>query len=191
MSGDSDVPLHRPVPAHDLPATGRPFRIDAGVDERRALAQRFDLIAVDNLWAEGIVRPEAAGRRIRVEGRLVADVVQTCVVSLDPVPSHIDAAFDRLYGRDVGEEWEEGAGDAVFVDLGGDLLAEPLDSDVLDLGVAAAEQLALELDPYPRKPGALFTGCDRGEETGASAAPDGPLARLSGWHARGSRGREG
>ena len=156
-------------------------------DECRELARRFDLLAVEALSAEGMLLPEAAGRRIRLDGRLVADVIQTCVVSLDPVPAHIDVQFERLYGWDVAEEWEDGAGEEVFLDLAGELPVERLTSDCFDLGEAAAEQLALELDPYPRKPGALFTGCDRGEDT-AAERPGGPLAALSGWRDRGGSG---
>lgn len=179
MTGQSSSALHRPVPVHDLPAAGRPFQLVASFEECQQIARQFDLIAVERLAAEGTLSPEAGGRRVRLSGRLVADVVQTCVVSLDSVPAHIDAPFTRLYGWDAGEEWEEGAGEEVFLDLAGELPAEPLDGDVLDLGEVAVEQLALELDPYPRKPGALFTGCDVGGDAAAdpSTSPFAGLAR--------------
>jgi hypothetical protein len=181
--------FHRPVPVHDLPAAGRPFHIIARADECRELARLFDLLAIEGLSAEGLLRPEAAGRRIRLEGRLIADVIQTCVVSLDPVPAHIDVRFERLYGWDVDEEEEDGTSEEVFLDLAGELPVERMTSDSFDLGAAAAEQLALELDPYPRKPGALFTGCDVGD--GAAGGAAGPLHALSGWRNRGGSGNEG
>lgn len=181
--------FHRLVPVHDLPAAGRPFHIIARADERRELAGRFGLIAIDGLSAEGLLRPQAAGRRIRLEGRLIADVVQTCVVSLDPVPAHIDMRFERLYGWDVDEEEEDTTSDEVFLDLAGELPVERLTSDSLDLGAVTAEQLALELDPYPRKPGALFTGCDVGQ--GAGGGGVGPLHALSGWRNRSGSDDEG
>lgn len=181
--------FHRPVPVHDLPAAGRPFHIIARAEECRELAGQFDLLAIDGLSAEGLLRPEAAGQRIRLQGRLIADVVQTCVVSLDPVPAHIDVRFERLYGWDVDEEEEDATSEEVFLDLAGELPVEQLTSDSFDLGAVAAEQLALELDPYPRKPGALFTGCEVGQ--GSAGAAVGPLHALSGWRNRSGSGDKG
>ena len=88
---------------------------------------------------------------IRSGRHLEAAVVQTCVVTLDPVAARIDAAFERFYGYDVLEEEAEGARSEVFLDLSDDLPVEPLSGDLLDLGAAVAEQLALELDSYPRQ----------------------------------------
>lgn len=189
MVASSDV-FHRPVPVRDLPAAGRPFRITARAEECRDLARRYGLLAIDSLTAEGLLRPEASGRRVRLEGRLVADVVQTCVISLDPVPAHIDVGFQRLFGWDVNDEWEEGTGEEIYLDLASELPAERLSSDVLDLGEAVAEQLSLELDPYPRKPGALFTGCDS-DESGETTGSARSLAALSQWRNRDQTDDEG
>jgi hypothetical protein len=175
--------FHRPLPAHDLPVAGRPFGIEAGPDERAALARRFGIVAVNRLQTEGIVRPEANGRRVRLDGHLFAEVVQTCVVTLEPVTVVIDVALERLYGYDVAQDFEDKAGE-VFLDLTNDLPAEPLTEDVLDLGAASAEQLALELDPYPRKPGAVFEGVPDGARSAQGEEPVGPLARLAGWRKR-------
>lgn len=184
----SNTGMHRPLPARNLPAAGRPFRVSASPDECRELAQRFELLAVNSLTAEGALFPEADGERVRLEGRLIADVVQTCVVSLDPVPAHIDVPFQRLYGWSAGGERKDEADDEVFLDLDDELPLERLSSDTVDVGEATAEQLALELDPYPRKPGALFTGCDlEGSETKDPAA--GSLATLGRrWKRGGSDG---
>ena len=122
---------------------------------------------------------------MRLDGHLSAEVVQTCVVTLEPVTVVIDVALERLYGCDVAQDFEDGAGE-VFLDLADDLPAEPLTDDVLDLGAAAAEQLALELDPYPRKPGAVFEDVpDAARSTQGERV--GPLARLAGWRKRNRR----
>jgi hypothetical protein len=175
--------FHRPLAAHDLPVAGRPFDIEAGPEERVALARRFGIVAVNSLRAEGIVRPEANGRRVRLDGRLCAEVVQTCVVTLEPVTAIIDVALERLYGQDVSRDVEDGVGE-VFLDLTDDLPAEPLTGGILDLGAASAEQLALELDPYPRKPGAVFEGMPNGARSAQREEPVGPLASLAGWRKR-------
>jgi Large ribosomal RNA subunit accumulation protein YceD len=176
--------FHRPLPADNLPMAGRPFGIEAGPDERAALARRFGIVTINRLRAEGVVRPEANGRRVRLDGRLSAEVVQTCVVTLEPVTVVIDIALERLYGYDVAPDSEERAGE-VFLDLADDLPAEPLTDGVLDIGAAAAEQLALELDPYPRKPGAVFDGVPSGFRSVQEEGPAGPLARLAAANGRG------
>lgn len=180
--------MHRLLPALNLPSAGRPFRVAASPEERREIAQRFDLLAVDSLTAEGALFPEADGQRVKLQGRLIADVVQTCVVSLDAVPAHIDVPFERLFGWDAGGEPTDDADDELLLDLDDDPPVERLTADTIDVGEATAEQLALELDPYPRKPGALFTGCDiGGGETADPAA--GSLAGLGRrWKRGGSDG---
>lgn len=177
--------FHRPMPVHDLPAAGRTFAIEASPEERLALAQRFDIPSVDQLRASGVVRPEAGGRRVKLDGRLEAAVVQTCVVTLEPVPASINADFERFYGYDVLEEEAESVRRELFLDLSDDLPVEPLSGDLLDLGAAVAEQLALELDPYPRRPGAIFTGCDVDcQDPDVNEPPGDRLALLAKWRAR-------
>jgi uncharacterized metal-binding protein YceD (DUF177 family) len=170
--------FHRPIATHDLPLGGRSFDIEARPDERAALARRFEILAINHLRADGVIRPQASGR-VKLEGHLSAEVVQTCVVTLEPVTAVIDVALERLYGLDVMERIESGFNEA-FLDLADDLPAETLIDDVVDIGAAAAEQLGLELDLYPRKPGAVFEGLS-GE---GPKEPPGPLAQLADWRKR-------
>jgi len=96
-----------------------------------------------------LVRLTAA--TILAEGRLQARVVQTCVVSLEDFPADIDEAF-RVRFVPAGQESDDPdpeADDEIGY-AGG----------MLDLGEAAAEQLALTLDPYPRAPGAELPELD-------------------------------
>jgi uncharacterized metal-binding protein YceD (DUF177 family) len=176
----------RLVPARDLPLAGRVFTIEARPDELAALATRFGLLSLDRLEADGVIRPEAGGRRLRLEARLRAEIVQACVVTLDPVASRMDVTFERLFGFDTGGECpEDGSGGDVFLDLSDELPVEPITDDHIDIGAAVAEHLSLELDPYPRKPGAVFPGCDPGwDDTELGMHGDGPFARLAGWRQR-------
>lgn len=170
--------FHRPIATRDLPIGGRSFDVEARPDERAALARRFDILSVDRLSARGVIRPQASGR-IKLEGHLSAEVVQTCVITLEPVTAVIDVALERLYGVDVAEQIESGTEEAFF-ELADDLPAEALIGDIVDVGAAVAEQLALELDLYPRKPGAVFESLS-GE---GSKELSGPLAGLADWRKR-------
>ena len=121
------------------------YPISAAPAEREALARRFDLLSLDRLEAE-IRLQRLAGGMVRVSGRLGADVVQACVISLEPIASVVEQDFTVLYGSSA-------PGKSVMVDLETDE-AEPYDGDAIDIGEAVAQQLALALDPYPRTPGA-------------------------------------
>lgn len=121
------------------------YPIAAEAGEREALARRFDLLSLGRLEAE-IRLQRLAGGMVRLSGTLVADVVQACVVSLEPVPSVLEQDFTVLYGYSE-------PGKSVLVDLETDEV-EPFDGAAIDIGEAVAQQLALALDPYPRAPDA-------------------------------------
>ena len=151
--GLAQAELSRLVETDRLGPEGLKLTVEATPEERQALAGRFDLLAVDSLTAEVEVAGEPDGVSFRLQGRLRADVVQSCVVTLDPVPAHIEEAFERVYvpGRPVAaargplETW---------VDPSNEEPAEPLIEGRIDVGEAIAEELGLALDPYPRRPGA-------------------------------------
>ncbi len=146
MSAGSE--LSRLLVVEPLADGGLDFDLTATPAECSALARRFDLVALDGLAARGSVEPGALPRSIVVAGRLVAEVAQTCVATLEPVPEHIDAEFRRVFTLD-GED----AGDEIEIDPLDDP-PEPLAGPALDIGEIVAEELSLSLDPYPRAPGA-------------------------------------
>ncbi|HEY0523265.1 MAG TPA: DUF177 domain-containing protein [Stellaceae bacterium] len=123
------------------------YQIAPNEEERRRLAERFGLVDLGSLTAEIRLR-RLSGGRIRLDGELAADVVQECVVMLEPFASRVADRFTVIYG-----EVEEDALDVLLVD-GDEELIEPLAGDALDIGEAVAQQLSLVLDPYPRSPGA-------------------------------------
>lgn len=120
--------------------------IEADSAERVALAARFGLVAIDALSASLTLRRESAG--IVVRGRVRGRVRQTCVVTDVPIETEIDEPLALRFVE--GEQ-----GQAEEVELGaGDLDDVPLEGGAIDLGEAAAETMALALDPFPRAPGA-------------------------------------
>jgi uncharacterized metal-binding protein YceD (DUF177 family) len=137
------------------------YRIEATPAERVALARRFGLRALDALTAE--VRLTPLGRGVRLDAALEADVVQECVVTLQPVPNHVSERFTLVYGEAPASPDE-------------DAVVEPLENETIDIGEAVAQQLSLALDPYPRAPGASVDPRWTGEE-----AVEGPFAGLAKW----------
>lgn len=125
------------------------YPIVAETAEREALAHRFDLLVLDRLEAE-VRLHRLSGEIVQVQGELAADVVQACVVSLEPVHGSIQEKFTLLYGPSEPD-------DGVLIDLETEIV-EPFDGTAIDIGEAVAQQLALALDPYPRAPGASLAG---------------------------------
>ncbi len=126
------------------------IEIEAGADECRAMASRFGLISLDYLSANGTLDILEPGYGARLDIVVKADVVQTCVVTLEPVTSHIE---DRLVIRfEPCDEAEGGTrvGTEILVDIGDEENTEPLPENGIDVGEAVAECLGLTLDPYPR-----------------------------------------
>ncbi len=95
---------------------------------------------------------------IQGHGALLAKLTQSCVISLDPFDVTLREEFEVHFVLE-GRETEDDDPDAP------DQLT--YDGVTLDIGEATVEQLALTLDPYPRKPNAVLTV--PGAEEGGSA----------------------
>jgi uncharacterized metal-binding protein YceD (DUF177 family) len=133
----------RPVEIDRLPPGMMDYDIAALASERQALAARFSLLALDRLEAR--VRLERlAGGLWRLSATLSADVVQECVVTLEPVASTVIAPFTLLFGE-APDPGHMASAEAEPV--------EAIVGRVVDVGEAVAQQLSLTLDPYPRSPG--------------------------------------
>jgi len=149
-------------------------RLDLSADEgeRHAVAKRLGLGSLSRLDAH--VTLTRKGEMVRATGRLVAALDQSCVVTDDPVPAHIDEPFDLVFmpepttGRS-DEEIELGIADCDVVFHDGALL---------DLGSALADTLALSLDPYPRSAGADAALKEAGILSESEASPFAVLTRL-------------
>ena len=145
-------------------------RIDLIADEpeRRAIAKRFDLDSLDRLEARAVFSRE--GDIIRVKGRLLASLAQSCVVTNEPIASHVDEPFDLMFMPEpADEELELGEADCDVVFH---------DGARIDLGGAIADTLALSIDPYPRSAGAEAALKEVGILTEAEASPFAALAKL-------------
>ncbi len=175
---DPDAPeFSRPLDVARLPPGESALDLVADDDECRALARRLGLVDLADLKAAVRLWPAGGGTSVRIRCHLVARVTQTCVVTLEPVAGRIDTTFERVYGPAADDD-EEG-GD-VFLEPDEQETPEPMHHGRIDLGEAVAEQLALELDPFPRAPGAAFEGFSTAKGDGEEAeSADGPFAALA------------
>lgn len=152
--------------------------IEATETERRALAERLELEAIGSLTATVRLRAVRGGQMIRVSGTLEADVVQTCVVTLEPVPAHVSESFEALFAP---PSMVEDPGLEIDFDpsLSDEDIPEPMENNRIDIGELTAQHLSLGLDPYPHANGVEFEGYDEGDdgdpvEDEAAAEPERP-----------------
>lgn len=145
----------RTVPVDRLRRGPLTERIEAGADERAALAERFELESVDSLTAELRLEARDDGM-IRVVGKLNASVVQTCVVSLESVPAVVSESFSALFAPPemINDEDDEIDVESLLSDE--DDPPEAIVDNRIDVGELTAQHLSLALDPYPRAPGLEF-----------------------------------
>ncbi len=151
------------VEAQAIPPSGRRYKMAAKPAEAAALARYLDLLALDHLEGEFALR-RLAKDRIEIEGRLIADLTQSCVLTLAPVAARIETEFRRLFSEAADPRGE----DESEIDLSFDAVDPPeaLPEGGIDLGAILIEELSLALDPYPRAPGAEWSG-------GSAASGDG------------------
>ena len=140
--------------------------------ELRSVAKRLGLSSIDRLEAH--VTLSKTGDVVRAEGRLVAAIEQACVVTGDPIMTHVDEPFELLFapepqasGPDEEVELGESDCDVVFYD-----------GAAIDLGGAVADTLALSVDPYPRSAAADAALKEAGVLTEEQASPFAALAAL-------------
>ncbi|CAH1671481.1 MULTISPECIES: YceD family protein [unclassified Chelatococcus] len=191
MAAREDHFLHWPCAVVDIPPQGLEVERSATPEERAALAESFGLPAIHRLDAS--FRLSGTPKRVKVKGEVRARIEQICVVTLEPFASDVvepievdfaaepskraleerrlddwDGDESRSRGGRRGSEPEGRSAEMRLSD------ADPPDEIVdgsIDLGQLAAEFLALGVDPYPRKPGAVFQTEDE-EGDGASSRRD-------------------
>jgi Large ribosomal RNA subunit accumulation protein YceD len=147
-------PWQVPVSVHDVPASGRRFELEADAATRAAIAKSAGLRALPRLQASFDVSRHGADG-LHVVGRVQATIGQECVVSLDPIDNEVEETVELIFVAGA----TPGAGDAPgreTMEIGDVEPPEPLLDDTVDLGAIATEFLLLGIEPYPRKPDAVF-----------------------------------
>ena len=159
---------HVPVRAEDVPETGLHLILIATDEVRTNLAAFAGLRDLPRL--EAVVDVVRHGGGLRATGRVRATAGQSCIITLEPVETEIDEAFDVKFAP-------AGAADAGTSNNAGEAGDPPetMVDGTADIGTVATEFLLLGIDPYPRKPGAVF---DRPADSVTGEGPFAALAKL-------------
>jgi uncharacterized metal-binding protein YceD (DUF177 family) len=155
----------RPLQTDRVPKAGSVEKLAAEPQELQALARRMKIPAVHALTAEIKATPWRGGG-IKLEGHLTADIEQVSVISLEAFRETVSIPVSRYFLPPGAITENEGEDDA-----------DPIEGGYIDLGEVVAETLALDLDPYPRKPGEAFA--EHVEDDGAAGQSQSPFAVLA------------
>lgn len=177
---DMDVPFSYVVKVGHISANPVTVTLSADDRELEGVARLWQVEAVKALSAElQIARWKKDG--VRIKGRVVADIVQACVVTMEPIEAHIDEPLDQIFipeGSKLARITLDGQGEMV-VDPDGPDAPELFHGDSIDAGAVVTEFAALAIDPYPRKDGVDFK--DHIEDDGANDRKPSAFSVLKDW----------
>ncbi len=162
----------RLVKVEDIGPDGLDLEIEAGPEELESLRKRLGLLSLDHLVAVLRLVVAPTGISIKVSGRYQAQLAQECVVSLEPVESTVDEVLEAEFGPS-SEESE------ILLAMDEPEPVEPLVDGRIDLGELVVQNLAMALDPYPRKAGARMPDFDQRFENTDTLLEESPFSVLA------------
>ncbi|WP_200808754.1 DUF177 domain-containing protein [Brevundimonas sp. SH203] len=139
-------------------------RLEPDAETRQRIARSLDLQGLEDFVVDLDIKPTPSSSEWTMKGRVVAHAVQTCGLTLEPLPVDVDRRFSIQLAEAAAEETDE---IEITLDEDG---ADLIEDGKIDLGQYAVEQLVLSLDPFPRKPGAAFVQPEEPTEISPFAA---------------------
>jgi uncharacterized metal-binding protein YceD (DUF177 family) len=145
-------PLERFTDLGRLGQAGADVTIAVKGDDLVRLAKWAKVESIEAFSADVELR-RVSQTSFKIAYSLTADITQTCVVTLEPVRTHIARAFARELN--VASPLPDKGG-VLTLDAGDDEAPEEIASPHFDLAGPLLEEFLLAIDPYPRARGAAF-----------------------------------
>ena len=165
----SDAPLSRIYNLGRLGHTGDEVVLDADDAERAALAKAVAVLEVPKFSAR-IVLKKLSPTRFSLHYDLAAEILQACVVTLEPLAARITKDFVRElhHTPSLNRVTRE-----IIITPVDDELPDEIESLHYDLAAPLLEEFLLAIDPYPRA-----TGVEFAPPEGMGDKPESPFAVL-------------
>jgi hypothetical protein len=157
-----------PVRLSELSRGPVSMKLEPDADLRAVIAKDLKLVALPALTATVTVRPWRDGAEI--VGRFEGVVTQVCGVSLDHFDQALEGEIAVALVPQGSPNAQEALGEEIELDPEAVDPPDVLEGDTIDVGAYLVEHLALEIDPFPRKPGAVFDYEPDSPEEGPFAA---------------------
>jgi uncharacterized metal-binding protein YceD (DUF177 family) len=154
MGGGVSQAWDKPVRLHELGAGAMTVKLEPDAGERAKIAADLGLESLPALTARLTLKPWLDG--VEITGRFDAVVEQLCSVSLDPFQHPLEGEIELRAVPQGSPHAPEASGGELDFDPEAPDPPDVLEGDSLDLAGYVVEHLALEVDPFARKPGAEF-----------------------------------
>jgi uncharacterized metal-binding protein YceD (DUF177 family) len=206
-----EAEFNRIIRVDNIAEDGEVIAFSATDAECAALAARMGLLTLNSLQADVTASPLLSRRQqrgpykgIHLHVAFRADVVQSCVVTLEPVTASVSDEFEVDFlpkgadpadvigtgsPRDSGKEmkkeetvddWLEGLEDGeMVIDSEEADPPEIMRGGVVEIGELIVENLSLALDPYPRRAGEEMDLTRAGDNNEDNVVRDNPFAVLA------------
>ena len=149
-----DAPWSEDVPLAEV-SRGEVTRVlDADEPARKRIARALGIDQLDQLEARVTLTPWLDGAQL--DGRWCASIEQTCGLSLDRFATELEGAFLLRVLPAGSPNAPREAGPEVAIDPDAEEPADVLEGESVDVAAYVVEHLAMEIDPFPRKPGAVW-----------------------------------
>lgn len=179
------------IDAEDITTTEIKKVISASPQERKDLAQRFDVPAINKAEATLYIVRQDGSHIIHLRGQMNADICQICVVTGEEIISHVDENFEAWYedGQDVvslekvrRERLSRGMDNEIKMPEEHDE-PEPVVDGKIDVGELASQYLSLSIEPYPYKEGLTLSEDQKKALASETELRKNPFAALKDWKA--------
>lgn len=178
------------VKAEDIPVDGKQVDLSPDAAQLPLIAQRLGVESLESLRASLSLSKNKGGVMVHVTGTLWAEIVQNCVVTLEPIKSKIQEDFEAWFAdQDHVILFEKAQRDVLtkreMMDL--PILEEkedpePLEDGKVNIGELVVQYLCLAVNPYPHKEG---LECENDSVPVSKASQDSlqpnPFAALKNW----------
>ncbi len=165
------------------------MRIAPDDEARRRLAQRLGVVSLDDLQADITISHGVGEAAFHISGHIDVKLTQECVVTLEPISSHIEDDFEAWFAdpdaavsiAKVRHEKlnEKGHGELPILEEQDD--PEALVDGKIDLGELVTQYLSLSIDPYPHAEGVEFEQPEAKNDEEADDLIKNPFAALKDW----------
>lgn len=145
------------IKADDIPLEGKSVDISPDSAQMPLIAQRLGISSLNSLQASLFLSKSKGGVMVHVTGTLSAEIVQTCVVTLDPLRNRIEEQFEAWFADQEHVVLFEKAKRAALtkhemMDL--PILEEqedpePLEDGKINVAELVVQYLCLAINPYP------------------------------------------
>lgn len=188
------------VLSEDIDKEALNLKITPNAQELKALAERLSVNEVKDLHAELRLKRVQGNRAINIQGSFEAHIIQTCVVSLNPVDTHTRESFEAWFADPDAAVSIKKAKQDLIIQKGQSevpMLEEEDDPEAIidgqiNLGEVVTQFLCLSINPYPHAPDADYEhGDDQIKDVEMSDIIKNPFAALKDWKNRHGRPDEG